>query len=288
MVFRSPNVNVDIPVTAADANPLKANAQWVLRADTKAQESIGTLPVSAKVVGGAAGSVELSSNVSNVWNQIKPQFENRAVANRLQQAVNNYEANAVGTLSSSTKGWAPAITAATLETPPSRPETLAKLQDSVATFIASPPGDATKNDFALAAKLYTASDPDQLFGNYGPAAVNWSLDDLKRFNSAVCSVASINYFGENQGKRFSYWRRPAAHMHPRAGARGIKRCHGHVSVSGSRAPSHHSRFRRTTGPHIFHCGDDNEQVIQESFALRLRAPETKRLEQNWQPQALTP
>ena len=115
MVFRSPNVNVDIPVTAADANPLKANAQSVLRADTKAQESIGTLPVSAKVVGGAAGSVELSSNVSNVWNQIKPQFENRAVANRLQQAVNNYEANAVGTLSSSTKGWAPAITAATLK-----------------------------------------------------------------------------------------------------------------------------------------------------------------------------
>jgi hypothetical protein len=207
IVFRSQTVGTDIPVKPANANPFRANTKNVFATEKNARELVGTLPVSVNVADRENGSVELRSNVANVWDQIKSGFKNRAIADQFQRYVADYETTTVNTLSGSSNGWICATTTnGTSQSPKLKPNNLAKLQYSIASttfdLIGSPSANLGQDDFAKLAKLFAASDPDQLFGNYGPIAINWSLDELRRFEHAASSVASIGYFGDIKGSGF--------------------------------------------------------------------------------------
>jgi hypothetical protein len=207
MVFRTAGLTKDIPVKAPNGNPFQDNIKNAFAKEQSASELVGTVPVTVKIPHGDNRSVEVKSNVGQVWNQISSGFKNRSVADKFQHYVADYEASTSNILAGSSKGWVGTFTpTATAQTPAAKPESVMKLQQSVATdifdIVNSSPDKLTRDDFARSTELIRSSDPDQLFGSYGPVYINWSLDNLRQFTRAASSVAAISYLGAIKGTGF--------------------------------------------------------------------------------------
>lgn len=210
VVFRPAGSETEIPVASSEDNPFKKNTKKIFddqnTTGATTEALVATVPVTLTYTGTDSKPAEVSSSVATTWNEIRPKLKDSNLINQLDAKVEAYEAKTKTILTGGTNGWTDASPAPEAVSPlPIKPEELKTLQTTIAKetekLIATQP-ETLKNDLPLLADLYASSEPDQLFGNYGPVSVSWSLSDLQRFVKAARSVASINHYNDIKGSGF--------------------------------------------------------------------------------------